>query len=202
MSDETLPREELLRKMLNMTTSDNDGTALVAIRKANTLLAAAGWSWDKLLSGKIKIVESPFKNMPNPTRPERFEPKTPSPTPTRAAHPLSSPRSGCHWVYDSYADTWVNEPNITPPTPAAPTPRLGLTRPNLYARYCYCCGDYTNNNQGFIMKPRQFNPRAPDKWEIVCKNCNNTRSPNHINERPAMKNTGQTTSPAPDLGSL
>ena len=66
MADETLPREALLLKCLKMTTSDNDNQALVAIRKANDILASAGWDWDKLIEGKIKVVENPFSKISDP----------------------------------------------------------------------------------------------------------------------------------------
>lgn len=191
-----VPREELLRKMLNMTTSDNDGQALVAIRKANALLESAGWSWDKLLAAKIKIVENPFKNMPNPIKPERVDapPTTPYPPDSKQFAGASSGR-------------W----SATPPQPPRPTPPprpasrgLGLTRSNMYANHCYCCGDYVANNTGFIMKPRDFNINAPDKWAMVCKDCNINVGPHNIPRTAAMKQTGQTTvrAPAPNLGDL
>lgn len=66
MSDESLPKEALLLKCLKMTTSDNDHQALVAIRKANALLESAGWNWDKLIEGKIKVVENPFSKIADP----------------------------------------------------------------------------------------------------------------------------------------
>lgn len=182
MAEQELPKEELLRKMLNMTTSDNDGQALVAIRKANALLAQAGWSWDKLLAGKIKIIESPFKNMPNPAPKQasvqdEWRSRNPSPPPQRPADPY----------------------NVR----GATTGRgLGLNRKNMYANYCYCCGDYVANDVGFIMKPKDHNPSAPDKWSIVCASCNQTC--NYVPVKASMKNTGQTTvrAPAPNLGDL
>lgn len=198
MADPILPKEELLRKMLNMTTSDNDGQALVAIRKANELLAAAGWSWDKLLAGKIKIIESPFKDMPNPSRPARVEPAqgawTPGASPMPAGpppRPFQAPRRGCVWKFDPSINDWVNSPINPQPRPQARG--LGLTRTNMYANHCYCCGDYVPNNDGFIMKPRDFNTFAPDRWHIVCKPCNTRVDPMGVAPRPAMKQTGQTT---------
>lgn len=227
-----LPKEELLRKILNMTTSDNDGQALVAIRKANKLLFDAGWSWDKLLAGKIKIVESPFKNIPNPSRPAPPPPPQPTyaeaatgrwsgggmagaarsqPRPNgRAPYPTSHPRPGCRWEYDAGADTWVNVP-IPQPARPAPPPGLGLSRKNLYAtgprKGCYCCGTYVANEAGFMMKPASFadfNARYPDKWEIVCAPCNKTKRSWDVGPTPARVQTGETTAPAPapDLGSL
>lgn len=219
MADE-LPKEELLRKMLNMTTSDNDGQALVAIRKANALLSAAGWSWDKLLAGKIKIVESPFKNVPNPSKPTPVysEPQA-KPAPYTPAKPAQPAGVGLKWEYNSFNNSWDR---VIDPSAAAQRQRealnaaaaaqqqqrrgLRLNRTNMYANHCYCCGDYVNNQDGFIMKPKDFNPRAPDKWAIVCTPCNNSCSPDRwgVSEKPAARNTGQTTVrvPAPDLGKL
>ncbi len=74
MSQE-VPKHELLLKLLKMTASNNDAEALVAIRKANALLASAAWDWDKLLSGKITVVGDPFGNL---QRPEAKAPVAPS----------------------------------------------------------------------------------------------------------------------------
>jgi len=54
---EDLPKQELLIKLLKMSTSPNDGEALIAVRKANELLKSAGWDWEKLVNGKIKVVQ-------------------------------------------------------------------------------------------------------------------------------------------------
>lgn len=204
MDDPVLPKEELLRKMLNMTTSDNDGQALVAIRKANELLAAAGWSWDKLLAGKIKIIESPFKDMPNPSKAKQVEepaspwsrgasPFNPTPAPSPPPRPFMRPRPGCEWKFDPVINDWVNTPISPAQRPPQPARGLGLTRTNMYANHCYCCGDYVPNSDGFIMKPRDFNRLAPDRWHIVCKPCDTRMDPMGVAPRPAMKQTGQTT---------
>jgi hypothetical protein len=93
---EQLPKQDLLLKMLNMTTHENDNQALVAIRKANALLESAGWTWDKLLSGKITVVADPFSNLQRPEDRPRYAggssggsnytpPPPPPPQPVRAA---------------------------------------------------------------------------------------------------------------------
>lgn len=211
MTEETLPREELLRKMLNMTTSSNDGQALVAIRKANALLEGAGWSWDKLLAGKIRIVENPFKNIPNPKRtesPSSFGASfTAAPPPTqpqakgRAPSPTTRPRSGCRWEYDAFGDCWVNT-NAPTQQRQWPPQNLGLSKKNLYGGHCYCCGDYVDNEKGFILKPSDKNPAASSKWAVCCAACNKNGS--HVPKSAAPKQTGQTTvtATAPPLGSL
>lgn len=225
MSDSPLPKEQLLLKILKMTTSDNDGQALVAIRKANALLDAAGWTWDKLIEGKIKIVESPFKNMPTPSKPVRAEPPPTyngggssmagaarsAPRPGgRAPYPTSFPRAGCRWDYDAGANTWMNVPlpaTPSPPPPPRPT-GLRLSRKNLYAtdprKGCYCCGVYVANEAGFIMKPSDFNAHYSNKWEIVCAPCNRTKRDFDIGPTPARVQTGETivVGSAPNLESL
>lgn len=87
-SDAPLPKQELLLKMLNMTTADNDGQALVAIRKANALLASAGWTWEKLLLGKIVVVADPFANIKSPDSNKKFAGSAPPPQTPRAAKTL------------------------------------------------------------------------------------------------------------------
>ena len=77
-----LPKHELLLKLLKMTTSSNDAEALVALRKANQLLASAGWDWDRLLAGKITVVGDPFGNLQRPifsqsSMPPREAPRAP-----------------------------------------------------------------------------------------------------------------------------
>lgn len=56
----------LLCKLLKMTTSNNDGEALVAIRKANEQLAKVGGDWEKLFFGKVTVIADPFENLRKP----------------------------------------------------------------------------------------------------------------------------------------
>jgi hypothetical protein len=65
MSD--LPKQELLIKLLALTASDSEGEALSAMRKANSLLATAGWTWERLIRGKITVLADPFNNIVEPT---------------------------------------------------------------------------------------------------------------------------------------
>lgn len=88
-----IPKEQLLVKLLKMTSSSNDGEALTAMRKANELLKTAGWDWDKLFAGKIKVVADPFANLGTPpnnpavTRTQAPAPP-PRPAPKRPTYPL------------------------------------------------------------------------------------------------------------------
>lgn len=238
-----LPKHELLIKMMGMTQSDNDNQALVAIRKANEVLKAAGWDWERVLRGKIKVVENPFAGK-NPFESLRTQ-KTPdpddgfvmSPRPKRTASarppkPTTNPGVGMMWEFNHTTWSWVAvfDPHYVPPSRRPPkptnhpgqgrvwmwddsvdmwvtthdpsyttTPRPALvasTRNNLYSGHCWCCGDYVDNDAGWIFKPVDFNNRAtpPSKsgWATICDPCNKEPSPN-IGSRPAPRNTGQTT---------
>lgn len=154
MSEDTLPKQELLGKLLRMTTSSNDGEALMAIRKANSLLNAAGWDWDKLLAGKIKIVENPFAGLGNPLAGK----------PTQAPAPNFRPA--------------VNPAPLGPP-PFTPKPLpVRSTFPNKFPNHCWGCAKEVPANMGFIFKPREYNPLAipgsRSMWEVLCPSCNYT----------------------------
>lgn len=208
MSDETpLPKEQLLRKLLKMTTSENDGEALTAMRKANELMASAKWTWDMLLDQKIKIIESPFASVPkvNATRKEFVAPP-PMPTTSpgvgkiwewnsydkqwNAVHdpnyyhkrppmPSYSPGFGMRWVWDSVADSWrsASKPQPAPPPPPPQTAfghgrPHGMTKANIYANSCYCCGDHVAVKTGWVFNPQQDYNTGPNKWEVMCEPCN------------------------------
>lgn len=85
MSD-NLPKQELLLKLLNMTTAVEDNVSLIAIRKANELLKSNGWDWERLLQGKIKIVGDPWASTG-----AKYVPPTPEPAPSRRTAPRPSP---------------------------------------------------------------------------------------------------------------
>lgn len=57
------PRERLV-KLLMMTTSDKDGEALVAVRKANKLLRQLGVNWQELLA--LPLIEDEPEPKPPP----------------------------------------------------------------------------------------------------------------------------------------
>lgn len=46
---------DLFLKLMMMTTSDVDGEALVALRKANAMLAEQNMNWEELLKAKVKF---------------------------------------------------------------------------------------------------------------------------------------------------
>jgi hypothetical protein len=156
---EDLPKQELLIKLLKMSTSPNDGEALISIRKANDLLRNAGWDWDKLIHGKIKVIEDPFKSVEVPVnRNASARPAPPPPPRPRAQAP---------------------QPAAAPPPPRQPPPPpkpLG-TKTNIYAGWCYCCGNPVQGRDGFLFDPSTKNRGAKSKLQIVCGACNNIRAP-------------------------
>jgi len=148
---EQLPKQELLLKLLKMTTSASDGEALVAIRKVNKMLVDNGWDWDKFVNAKIKIVENPFVGLGTPTRgvPTGNGPAYKPPPPPRPAPP---PRARYHGM---------------------PVAGRGINR---YADFCYCCGIevVTGAGQFFLredynLNAANANPRS--KFSLVCASC-------------------------------
>lgn len=128
MTERDPPKLPLLIKLMGMTTASNDGEALIAIRKANDLLRSADWTWERLLSGKVTVVEDPFAKIdtPNtrsdsgrgaPSTPKKpmdwGQPQTSSPPPSGfgTAAPGHTPRpqkpqpiASCHWCGDPVYD--------------------------------------------------------------------------------------------------
>lgn len=127
-----LPKQDLLLKLLRLTESDTDGEALSAIRKANALLKANKWDWEKLLRGKITIIADPFAGkdaIPDPVgqrtadpswakstvpprpqpspppQPQRRTPYTPPPPPRTNfnIHAAPQPSAAKSWVQSQKA---------------------------------------------------------------------------------------------------
>ena len=115
MTNEKLPKQELLIKLLKMTTSNSDGEALAAVRMANNLLKTAGWDWEKLINGKITIIEDPFSKTPEPksNAPGSTWVKTPPP-----AKPASPPNfSTPHRPQAAPQQTWSQQQTGGPSQP-------------------------------------------------------------------------------------
>jgi len=152
---ETLPKHVLLLKLLKMTASDNDGEALSAMRKANALLTAAGWDWDRLMSGKIVVIEDPFASIGVPESAQATMNSTP------------------------WASVSPNKP--PPPRPAPPPPPqtkrttwpLGTLK-NKFVQNCYCCGVEVLTDKGFIFKASDYSNNTSTKWSVACTPCNMT----------------------------
>jgi len=147
-------KQELLIKLLRMTASPNDGEALVALRKANTLLATAGWDWDKLINGKITVVADPFNNLADPfaTRPA----SAPPPPPARPAAYRAPPQPSAASI-------------LFKATPAQPISHH--SRVNKFVGFCYCCGVEVVTNAGRIFVPANYNPAASAKIHVICIPC-------------------------------
>lgn len=191
MSEE-LPKQELLTKLLKMTASPNDGEALTAMRKANSLLSAAGWDWDKLIAGKIVVVGDPFASIKDPTPPksngaDHWAPSAP-PRPPNSRFTTQSAASAA--------------PQRAAPPPPPPRPRQPYSsKPNIYPGGCYCCGITVDVDAGFVFEPHKINSRAMNLWAPICTDCNKTRAfvPNTKTKRHFPS---QHPSVAPDLNSL
>lgn len=145
VSNEQLPKQELLLKLLKMTTSSNDAEALVAIRKVNRMLTDNGWDWDKFVAGKIKIVENPFVGLGTPPRRNGAStPMTQAPPPPPKA-PLAGQR----------------------------VRSLGINRYADFC-YC-CGIEVVAQAGGFFkredynLNAKNANPRSP--FSVVCKSC-------------------------------
>jgi hypothetical protein len=165
-----LPKEQLLLKLLKMTTSSNDGEALAAIRKANQLMASVRWDWDKLFEGKIKVVANPFANIPTPTARDvggmGTAPHRPTATPASAG--TAPPRS--------YQGQTYQPPPPPPPWRAKAFP-IASTRANRYSGNCYCCGDHVGIAYGFIFQPHDYIQGATHNYKTVCAPCNQSLLP-------------------------
>ena len=49
-----------LKKMMSLTTSENDGEALAALRAANKIIAASGTSWQRIFD-RLVTIENPIE---------------------------------------------------------------------------------------------------------------------------------------------
>lgn len=197
-----LPKQELLVKLLGMTTSSNDGEALVAMRKANALLASAGWDWAKLIAGKIRVVADPFATAATPptgngygssqSAPARPAAAQPAPAPTtRQTYPQQPSGLGSQQAAYQQTATQVRaqqaaaaaaQARATAQAAPQSTARvyrsvpINATRKNAFPGNCYCCGDIVDANGGLLFHPDQFTPNAPVGFKVACTRCNS--SPN------------------------
>jgi hypothetical protein len=191
--DNELPKQDKLLKLLKMTTSPNDGEALTAIRMANTLLTSAGWDWDKLISGKITIVEDPFKNLGAAPRgyeerSGRSGPPT-QPFPPNRPAPAPPPRPAPAWPGPQ--PSTANKPQRPPPQPQpTPTYRQPYSlKANIYDSWCYACGDTVPSGAGVIFSPAAENPATTfaKQWACLCYDCNRRRVPIMRSPAPRQK---------------
>jgi hypothetical protein len=136
------PASEMLAtliKILGMTTSDNDNTALTAARAANAHLSRMQTNWSDLLNGKVTLIADPFTSIPEP------------PTSTTTVHRASGNPPPRH-------PTQPTRPATPPPTPHVPTFRV-----NQYAGACPHCYSKVRANMGWaVSKPY-------GGWDVQCQ---------------------------------
>lgn len=192
MSEE-LPKQELLKKILGQTTSDNDNVALMAMRKANELLREAGWDWNRLIDGKIRVAENPFANLKRPPMSASIKPThVPEPDdydpPAKQPAPPPRPKPQTWTDLDGNTHTSQNDCNLAnqaitarrkaaaAKTVQAGMPTIGSSHVNKFANNCHCCGTWVDQHLGFIFKPASHKGVTnwpTSKWAVVCKPCNN-----------------------------
>ena len=173
MTDQTaIPRHELLTKLLKMTTSSNDGEALTAIRKANDVLATAGWDWDRLMAGRITVIGDPFAGVSVPPTTQR-----PAVSPTTPQRPVTAP-----------------PPPRTAKRAATGTPTTPLgTMNNRFPGFCYCCGIEVPANQGALFNPTDHNTFAlTNKLVVACGPCNVSATVSTYSASPVRKKRART----------
>lgn len=208
--DDKIPKQELLAKMLKMTTSDNDNIALTSIRKANALLQAAGWDWDKLLQGKIKVAADPFANLQQPYNPGENRARPPRPP----DHSVTGRWTGGKPTPAAQPNPFPPPPKPQPrPQPAPPPPPQAKPfepyshqstngQTNAFPGNCYCCGFSVSARDGKLFVPSQFNTRAPSGKKVICDSCDQNKNC-FIDSRPAPQpKTQPFTGPAPRPGDL
>jgi len=110
-----IPSLSLLIKLINMSTSDNDGEALVALRKANKIVKEFG-GWEPILRGKVTVIGDPFADLTAPPKRETAPPPAPrrpaaAPT-TPQAKPFHKPRT-----------QWSPPPQPAPQAAPKPAPK-------------------------------------------------------------------------------
>lgn len=189
-----IPKQELLIKLLGMTGSANDGEALVALRKATSLLDSAGWTWERLVRAKITVVADPFAQIKTPPAADKIDeeninspsrrpsaptrctspPPPPRPRPTPAAQPASRPAPNPAAMPNSPIGGFSAGATTRSWSAGAakPAPKNYSIKPNRYEGYCFCCGTLVGQQGGFIFEPSKHNPSAVSKWQIICGPCN------------------------------
>lgn len=155
---EPIQKHQLLVKLLKMTTSQNDGEALTAIRKANDLLASAGWDWDRLMAGKITVVGDPFANLGDPTPQVKAQ-----------------ANSGMQYA-GTQTGRWSSNPQPTPAPPQTFSLPVGSSIPNRYEGHCYCCGRLVAAWGGYLFDPSKYHTRAQSKMTVICTSDNNSKT--------------------------
>lgn len=189
---------DTLIKVLLMTTSDTDGEALAAIRRANSMLKNAATSWDDLLRGKVTVMADPFENISAPhnhasSRPVQ-KPAAPPPPPPPPSQYLDCddcgrtvPRFSVKSIGLSgnlcttcYADRLTKAAQRPKPQPAPQNPSYFGSRPprstrntNSFSGHCFACNCQVDAGYGAL---RDVNAKLVDnsyaQTKIFCEDCN------------------------------
>jgi hypothetical protein len=140
---------ETLIKVLMMTTSETDGEALAAIRRANSMLKTASVDWDGLLRGKVTVVADPFDSIAVPqSTPSRYNTNvTVPPQPTRQPPP----------------------PPFRSSKPPPPTRARPAGNTNRYPGECFICNNHVHVNEGVLLT--HVTNGQSSTW-IMCEPCN------------------------------
>lgn len=167
---EELNKLELLIKVMKMTTATEDTVSLVALRKANAMLKAEGWDWDRLLRGKVKVISDPFGPSAVKAPPMDFGRPTASSTPPRpqpAPRPQPQPQAA-PWTQAQPRTGRATGANFSaqPPWPQQNTPNPGLAKENVYAGNCRGCSNYVGVRAGKVVK-------QGNAWKLFCVACSN-----------------------------
>src|SRR5262245_56175131 len=125
--DGELPNLGLLIKLLKMTTSSNDGEALIAMRKANEQLIKFGGDWEALLSGKVTVIGDPFVKMDAPRdsdirRSQHAKPPPPHSAPRPQPQPKPQPQAAPQRPTASARPRPQARPQPAPQPTPQPTP--------------------------------------------------------------------------------
>jgi hypothetical protein len=147
---------DTLIKVLMMTTSDTDGEALAAMRRANSLLRAANVDWDKLLRGKVTVVADPFSTIDAPQQNSKphYAPSPPSPPrqPVRPTPPPPPPPSQAA----RYASAYANAGHAN----------ARQNNTNKYSGLCFNCNDHVDIGMGALRDV------MGQGTKIFCEDCN------------------------------
>jgi hypothetical protein len=122
-----------LIKIMGMTTSDNDGQALVALRTANKQLAKMGTDWATILRGKVRIIADPFASV------AAAPPRTPTPAPTPPRPPKPNPPNYGQPTSSNYGQAAPPPRQQAQPSKPKPTLPPGAS-PNSFDATCAKCG--------------------------------------------------------------
>lgn len=160
---EPLPKQELLIKIMGMTTASNDGEALAALRRANSMLESAGWSWEKLIRGKITVVEDPFARIADPAM-NGGTIKERQPAPPQYKPPVAP-------------DVFTVKVNVGGGGggSVAWSAIIKGVSINRFPGFCYACAKEVLAGNGLIFKPRDHNQHGGSNWAIVCHDCDGKR---------------------------